>query len=697
MAAGLRYQGGFHSQKDTLYEIYIYQEGYEGEPSDVAFSGNPLVIEWPEVDKLEPVQSSNATLELFSDSDRQFVDLYNVEAGSVRLDVYREGSLYWSGTMDPELYEEPYAYKDGYVVSVTFADFAVLDRLAFDGEGFITVADIISKAMAKCKISGALQRRYLSTTIPDVVTEASLVPGVMGVIADNFFDEDGEAMTWREVLDEVLRPFAYRIIQKEGWLYVYDLNAAYDLDPQQIAWDSDDSVMSYDKLYNNVKVTFSPYARETIAEGEVTKVGDGYTVTTNVNLTEKIKGFDTLLSDTGEGVEMLRAMKYYQITPAFSGQESKGMAWTLKSYRDGLGYVSEINLPSAEIGPAIFRIPNMAYLSNYGNEGGDMQIKLVLNMMADVRYNPFESADMQDPDGGYPNEQGAFDRLKNWCNFAYVPCQLLLVGTDGLVKYHYNNTARIDQANYSAQGFWLDGEGEMGDLMLAYYDWEDRKSNTGLGGFQNNKQCIGYYRGTLPTIFQKRGDGEFIPFPPMSGYLEFRVGSGLPTYDYGWETKDIYSEMRWLLYKSVTISVVRTDGSSVDNKDILTSAWLNKAAKEDLPIDTVVGCLDDPSPTALGQVFLMSIKKPINKFIRAGVTDTLERLMIGTIYSNYSSKYVTLEGEAEILPTWGVYSDSNTDGKFVLLSESQDLLQDTSYVKMSQFSGDNYQGMEYDG
>lgn len=71
--------------------------------------------------------------------------------------------------------------------------------------------------------------------------------------------------------------------------------------------------------------------------------------------------------------------------------------------------------------------------------------------------------------------------------------------------------------------------------------------------------------------------------------------------------------------------------------------------------------------------------------------------MIGTIYSNYSSKYVTLEGEAEILPTWGVYSDSNTDGKFVLLSESQDLLQDTSYVKMSQFSGDNYQGIEYDG
>lgn len=697
MAAGLRYQGGFHSQKDTLYEIYIYQEGYEGEPSDVAFSGNPLVIEWPEVDKLEPVQSSNATLELFSDSDRQFVDLYNVEAGSVRLDVYREGSLYWSGTMDTELYEEPYSYKDGYVVSVTFADFAILDRLKFDQTGFIAVADIISRAMNKCGISIGLQRRYLSTTIPGVVTEASLLLGVMGVISDNFYDEDGEPMTWREVLEEVLRPFAYRVVQKEGWLHVYDLNAAYDLEPKQIVWDSDDAVMSYDKLYNNVEVTFSPYARETISKGEVTKLGDGFTVTTNVNLTENIKGFDTLLSDSGEGVEMLQPMKYYQITPAFSGSESKGMAWTLKSYREGMGYVSQINQPSPEIGPAIFKIPNMAYLSNYGNENGDLQIKLVLNMLADVRYNPFESADMQDPDGGYPNEQGAFDRLKNWCNFSYVPCQLLLVDQYGIVRYHYKNTARIDQANYSAQGFWLDGVGEMGDMMLAYYDWEDRKSNTGLGGFQNNKQCIGYYRGTLPTIFQKRGDGEFIPFPPMSGYLELRIGSGLPTYDYGWETKDIYSEMRWLLYKSVTISVVRTDGSNVDNKDILTSSWLNKAAKEELTIDTVVGCLEKASPTALGQVFLMSDKSPIGKFTRAGVTDTLERLMIGSIYSNYSSKMVTLEGEAEILPSWGIYSDANTEGKFILLSESQDLLMDTSYVKMTQFNNDNYQGIEYNG
>ncbi len=61
------------------------------------FCEEPLEIEWTETDKLEPVLSSNATLQLYSDGDRQFIDLYTIEAGSVRMDVYRNGELYWSG------------------------------------------------------------------------------------------------------------------------------------------------------------------------------------------------------------------------------------------------------------------------------------------------------------------------------------------------------------------------------------------------------------------------------------------------------------------------------------------------------------------------------------------------------------------------------------------------------------------------
>ena len=214
MSKQLRYKGGFYSQSQILYEVEIYQEGYSGIVSDIAFCDEPLEIEWPETDKLEPVQSSNATLQLYSDNDRQFVDLYTIEAGSVRMDVFKNGELYWSGTLDPELYEEPFAYKSDYGVEITFADMAILDRLSWIKTGFMTIRGIIQEALSRSGIRYESISEYISTKLSEYGTESLL--DAISVNLSNFFDEDGEAMTMREVLDETLRPFGMRLIQKGG-------------------------------------------------------------------------------------------------------------------------------------------------------------------------------------------------------------------------------------------------------------------------------------------------------------------------------------------------------------------------------------------------------------------------------------------------------------------------------------------------
>ena len=65
MSMGLRYQYGFYSYSNVLYEVSIYQEGYSGDVIPIEFGSESLTIEWHETDKLEPVQSSVATLCLF--------------------------------------------------------------------------------------------------------------------------------------------------------------------------------------------------------------------------------------------------------------------------------------------------------------------------------------------------------------------------------------------------------------------------------------------------------------------------------------------------------------------------------------------------------------------------------------------------------------------------------------------------------
>ena len=121
MAMQLRYAGEFYAVEGTVWRCEILQE------ADSAFesvgklvpsvTGAPLVIEWPEHELEEPVCGSIATLVLNSPGDRTYEDLYTVQPGRIRLDVYREGVLYWSGTLDPETYEEP--YEDGCNYDVT--------------------------------------------------------------------------------------------------------------------------------------------------------------------------------------------------------------------------------------------------------------------------------------------------------------------------------------------------------------------------------------------------------------------------------------------------------------------------------------------------------------------------------------------------------------------------------------------------
>lgn len=695
----LRYKGGFYSAGGTLYEVEILQEGYSGIISDIAFCANPLEIEWPETDKLEPVQSSRATLQLYSDSDRRFVDLYTVKSGSIRMDVYREGTLYWSGTLDPELYEEPFAYLSDYGVTLTFSDMAILERQNWDKTGFMAIREIIVESLDRTGIQYGAIEEHISTRFSEYDNTNNILDGI-SVNSANFFDEDSEPLTLREALDETLRPFGLRLVQKGGKVVVYDLNDIYTaFQPETVKWDSDDSTLGVDKVYNNVKLTFSPYEKTTLMKGEVDldSVGEERKVKTLVyaDSASNETGFFTCLSDTGKGVEKSSKAKYFKIIPEYSGSEEAGVAWTVKTFSTaGFSYNSYLNEATSAIGTHLMTVSEKPYLAYIGYNRTNYKLKLNLSLLFDVRYNPFEQAQRA-------NEEGNWDRLKNWCNYAYVPFILTLRDADGNAICHWQNKEVKDSNSFYRKNCrWVAGEGAWGDAWMCWYQG-NRKNETGLGGWQSNKQIIGYYRGGLPLLFDKMDPAEYIDMPDKAGYLELQIGAGVPCYDYdsdsNWKLRDdINPRVRWVLYKDPAIKIVTKSGKDIDTEDIEHSAWLNRSAKEELKIDTILGTLKEPSPAAQGQLFLTSDKSVKNEFYRSGVTDQLERLLIGTIYSNYASRHNTLSGTAAILPEFGIYTDAYEPGKYLLLSETQHLQSDESEITMAQFDADNYEGIEFD-
>lgn len=693
-----RYTGGFNSIGGIAWRAEIWQENASVYVvQEVAFAETPLEIEWSEVDKLEPVQTSKATLQLFSDTDRQFKDLYTIKSGLIRLDVYRNNVLYWSGTLDTELSEEPYSYKSGYAVSITFSDLSILDRLVWSETGFISLSDLVLLMGSRSQINYTVVEEHISTKLNSSSTEN--LPDSVCFSCANYYDEDGEAMNLREVLDSTIGVFGLRLMQKEGKLILYDLNdISTAVTPQPIVWDGVDAVLSSDKVYNNVKVKFSPYEKTDLLKAEVDPDSipspdpGGLLIRTDISGVSP-DGFRIHLADTAEGnVTKGSVVKFFKIAPIYSGSEEAGVIYTLKSSAGG-SYINYLNTATATLGGLAMQATDNPYLADVGLFSRQKyKLKINLSFLFDVRYNPFEPS-------GLDNEEGNWDRLKNWGNFAYVPFLLTLRDGSGEALYHWENKGVYLSDSYLhniSNCKWVPGEGVFGDAYLGYYNNENRKGDTGLGGWQTNKQLIGYYRSGLPSLFERMPQGEFIDLPTETGWLELKIGTGVIQFDYQREVKDIYSITNWVMYKNPTIELTDKYGNSISPEDVEHSAWLNADAKEELKLETVVGTLDSPSPTALGQIFYDPSKSVLNTFYRAGNTDRIERLLIGTVYSNYADRHDLLSGTCELLPTFGVYTDNNEPGTFVLLNEIQTPHMDESVIKMVKVNPDNYAGVTFE-
>lgn len=315
-----RYTGSFVSRLGVTWRVDIMQE------ADEAFANigmltfeaeEALVIEWQRVDKEDVICGSTATINIESPGDRTYEDLYTIVPGSIRMDVYRNGLLYWSGALDPEFYEEPYERAAHYVVSLTFSDFGILDRLKYDLSGMQSLRGIIAYAVQRADIlHTTISTAYVSTT----QTDGSSVIGVaadsngLAVRSENFYDEDGIASTLYEVLEGILQPLAIRMIQRAGAIYLYDINGLYSrASAQAIEWDGDSQTMGVDKVANNIVVSFSPYANAEVLSDDL-EYGGKYDV-----------GHKNLPSDAPSTTAEYG--EYYSYYPDYSDETKQGSDW----------------------------------------------------------------------------------------------------------------------------------------------------------------------------------------------------------------------------------------------------------------------------------------------------------------------------------------------------------------------------------
>lgn len=750
----LRYMGEFISVAGVVWRVEILQEAdadFETVGSLKFPADEPLVIEWGNKSKEEVICSSVATLKLISPGDRTYEDLYSIEVGRVRLDVYRDKSLYWSGCIDTEFYEEPYEMLNGYEVSLTFSDFGVLDRLKYDLADMQTLYAIVNYCVGRCGINcGGIDDSLISTQL--TTSSGALNLKSLKVRSDNFYDEDGEASTLAETIEGILQPLALRMIQRNGKIYVYDLNGLYNkADAKQIVWDGDSQTLGVDKVYNNAKITWSTYAQsgnllpdkcwgdiETDASlMALNNLGGGYkdganyfsyhystTISDWLDTTDC--GFTIWTATEGKNAELGKGVKFFKIVPQYDGTDCEGIAifwqsiagykigsssnWREEVRRSYNGNTQVIATSINSVGPALFKT-NKVWIPPVDN-ANKLTVRISIDMLLDPRFNPFESAAnlMRGIE-----QKDWYDQFNTYGNFIYIPVTVKFQPDGSNTVYVWTNKSVVTKSISNpvttlngTYGSWVtysndDNPNNWG--YLCYYDAKDHVDTSGVLGWKKNRPAINPHRNQLISILANAEDGQYIPYPNYGGkggklWIEVR-GAGWYIVNEGTDLansenglKGLWNKISWALMKIPEIEIMNNIqfDQTIDTSDVEYNAEINAAAKEHIEIDTICGTSAEGVPMARGAYFNATDGKQIKQLTRAGRTTQVEDLLIGTLYSQFGQRRTTLYGEAQITDDpMAVYTEDNQgDKRFILVEDVQDVRMDTSEATFIELRPDEY-------
>ena len=753
----LRYMGEFLSVSGVVWRAEILQE------ADAAFetvgslefdADQPLVIEWGNKSKEEVICGATATLKIISPGDRTYEDLYSIDVGRVRLDVYRNNVLYWSGCIDTEFYEEPYEQLNGYTVSLSFTDLGVLDRLKYDLANMQTLYDVVSYCIGRCGINcGGIDDSLISTSLTPSGSALSLTD--IKVRSDNFYDEDGEALTLGEVIEGILQPLALRMIQRAGKVYIYDINGLYTkAAKKQIVWDGSSQTLGVDVVYNDAKITWSTYAQSGNLSPEncwpesietppnvasMNNLSGGsmngaqyfsyhYKAALKDWIDATDYGFTLWLAQQGNNAELVNQnMRFFRIVPQYDGTECEGIAisWrAIRGYKYGdsnnwqAGYSQSVYNPVQNflpgfltaIGTPLFK-SSPIWIPPVTN-ADKLVLRVGLEMLLDPRVNPFESA--------ANNELIKYkDWYSNWNthgNFVYVPVTIKFQPDGSDTVYVWDNRSIVQTAVDSpvksingTYGSWVkltNDETPNAWGWLAYYDAKDRKETSGVLGWKKNRPAINPHTADTYSILTNAEDGQYIPYPNYGGgggklWVEVRDGNWqisdgnatLKNVNYN-NPKSLWDKISLLLFKLPEIEIMNSTQfeKTIDTDDVEYNAQLNSAAKEPIELDTICGTSAEGVPTARGAYFNVATGKQITQLSRAGRTTQAEDLLIGTLYSQFAQRRTTLSGEAQLMyDPIAVYTEANQDGKLFMATEDvQDVRMDCSDAVYVEIRPDEY-------
>jgi hypothetical protein len=231
--SGKTWAGNSLSERWYVYIIDTVDTG--NTYTEVRFAHGGLTLEYPQLSsKFDTIRPCGLTVKLLSPTGSSYINFYTNNKFRWRVLLKKNGAVIFEGYINSENFSESYADKYNYFVEFVCSNgFALLDRIKFNIEEayLITQFDLIKQVINSL---GYTEIDYLyialSTTSPqiNIADEEKTLLHYIYVITRNFWDENDEPKSMREVLEATLKPYCAFITMREGKLIITDHNNLLD-------------------------------------------------------------------------------------------------------------------------------------------------------------------------------------------------------------------------------------------------------------------------------------------------------------------------------------------------------------------------------------------------------------------------------------------------------------------------------------
>jgi len=216
------YTGQFKNISNTLYQVDINVNDGNSGTSEIIFSDEPFKIELNTNSTIyEPLKLSNATCTIISDSYN--FNLYSATAQGTKMTLkdVDNNLIKWVGYLTPNIYTQGFEQHYESIELEAIDGLSTLDNYKFETVDLVnrkikSFEDLLIHIIKKCNCYSKIyvnENNYLPGFEDQKIIDKLLVA------EQNFFD-DNEAITYKEVLTQLLQFLNYTIVADGDEVYI---------------------------------------------------------------------------------------------------------------------------------------------------------------------------------------------------------------------------------------------------------------------------------------------------------------------------------------------------------------------------------------------------------------------------------------------------------------------------------------------